>query len=326
MTSKIRWGYAGSNLTLAERGIRTNRTCRQVNWGQAVELARANIEDLMKTIQWNEKHGIRFYRISSEILPHISNHRIKSKKTPAGLLYDIGQFQPMLRQIGDYVKKHGHRITFHPGLFTIMNTPHPHIWDSVKRELDWHARFLDQCGLGPESVVILHGGGVYGNMPEAKRRWISRYNSLPPRIKRRVVIENDECCFSIEDVLDIANRIKPYKSWGVTIRAIPVVFDLFHHHCMQTIRTRKNHPLLGEPEHYMPIVAKTWITRPKIHISNQRRGHRLGKHSYYITQIPRWITNWEIDVMLEAKGKERALKRVEKNLSKLLTDRPIVKK
>lgn len=318
MIGKVKLGYPGKNVTLAKKGIRINRTCRQSNAFDIVDgvrrvehLAYANLRDLLRILVWNEKHGIRVFRINSEILPHVSNAALLNGNK---LAYPIEQFRPLLRQIGEYARAHGHRLTFHPGPFTILNAVSKTVWTNTCRELYWHARFLDLCGCGPESCVVIHGGGIYNDKPAAMARWITRYNVLPVRIRRRVVLENDETCFTIDDVLAMSAAIKPYTTWNCRITRAPVVFDIFHHACQDIVRARNNMPPQKPAQLYMSAVLQTWKWRPKLHISQQSRG-RLGQHGYYVNCLPRWLLKYDVDVMVEAKAKEKAVKRLVANMN-----------
>ena len=65
----------------------------------------------------------------------------------------------------------------------------------------------------------------------------------------------------------------------------------------------------------MKKILNTWDRRgikPKFHISNQRKGARIGAHSDHITHIPSYLLflNREIDIMVEAKNKERSIKKL----------------
>ena len=71
-----------------------------------------NLEDTLKLIEWNEKNGIKVFRLSSNIFPHKSNPRIED--------YDFEFAKPLLKKIGDLAKKYGHRLTFHPGQYNVV--------------------------------------------------------------------------------------------------------------------------------------------------------------------------------------------------------------
>ena len=58
-------------------------------------------------------------------------------------------------------------------------------------------------GLGKDSVMVIHGGGIYGDKESAIQRWSDNYKNLPPSVKKRLVLENCEKCYSIEDCLKI---------------------------------------------------------------------------------------------------------------------------
>ena len=65
-----------------EKNIRTNRAVLlNENFPEkiipeAVKLARLNLADALEILKWNEKKGIRFFRLNSEIFPQISNWRL----------------------------------------------------------------------------------------------------------------------------------------------------------------------------------------------------------------------------------------------------------
>ena len=76
----------------------------------------------------------------------------------------------------------------------------------------------------PESVMVIHGGGTYGYKEATKKRWSDNYKKLPEHIRRRLVLENCERQFSVQDCLDIS------KMCGV-----PVVLDTHHFDCYNKI-------------------------------------------------------------------------------------------
>ena len=52
---------------------------------------------------------------------------------------------------------------------------------------------LDRMGLDQDSVMIIHMGGVYGDKAATLKRFKKVYGGmLSDRVKRRLVLENDE--------------------------------------------------------------------------------------------------------------------------------------
>ncbi len=328
----MRLGYACLNTALREKGIFCSRTARsetirEKKIGYAEELFDKNLDDLMVILEYNEKHGIRFYRLSSEMMPHLSNPEFipKSQRdNPKALSYDIRKYKKKLRTIGEYAISKGHRLTFHPGQFVVVGTPDQKVFNNSARELYAHALVLDLMGLDYNSVMIVHGGGIYCDKPKTILRWAENFDKLPIEVKRRLVLENDEYCYSADDV---SQSLPKFPGCGKRFR-IPIVFDMFHYDCMNRVIAQRNkiskstdcHSCLIPKQRtipeLLPAIIESWSGRTvKMHISEQGRGP-LGKHAYYVSHIPQWVLTLskkiKIDLMVEAKGKELAVKRLVK--------------
>ena len=77
----------------------------------------ANLEDLLKMLEWNEQNGIRVFRLSSEMFQHKTNPKVQD--------YDFDFALDHLEKISNLAKKYGRRLTFRPGQFNNLGTPHP---------------------------------------------------------------------------------------------------------------------------------------------------------------------------------------------------------
>ena len=149
-------------------------------------------------MDWNEENGIKVYRLSSEMFPHKSNPKAED--------YTFDFAKDLLKQIGDKAKLYNQRLTFHPGQFNILGSPHEKVLLNTITDLDYHASVLDLMGMDQNSVMVIHGGGTYGNKPETIKRWCRNYETLPIHIKRRLVLENCERCFSVADCIEISKK------------------------------------------------------------------------------------------------------------------------
>jgi len=252
-----------------------------------------NLQDTLIMMDWNEANGIKVFRLSSELFPHISN--------PKAPKYTLDFAKDLLKKIGDKSKKYNQRLTFHPGHFNCIGSLNNDVIEQTIRDLDYHASVLDMMELGNDSVMVIHGGGIYGDKDKTIDRWCENYLKLPDNIKRRLVLENCERNFSIEDCLKVSERVN-----------IPVVFDTHHYDCYNIIHPNEK---LDTPDNYIPEILKTWKRRnikPKFHVSEQGSG-KCGHHSDYIETIPDYLLeipkkyNTNIDIMIEAKMKEKAI-------------------
>lgn len=261
-------------------------------------LCRENVKDVIKMIEWNEANGIKVFRLSSDLFPHIANPLHTQK-------YTLDCAKDLLKEAGDLAKKYNMRITFHPCQCVVLASPNKDAYDKSVMDLDYHSSMLDYMGIGPNGVMVVHGGGLYGNKQETVERWISNYNKLPLKIKKRLVLENCEKCYSIEDCLYISSQC-----------GVPVVFDTHHFTCYNQLHPKEQ--MKFKEEYYIPLILETWknrLVKPKFHVSEQGSG-RTGHHSDYIETIPEFLLEIpkkygvSIDIMIEAKMKEQAIFRL----------------
>lgn len=71
------------------------------------ELCLANVRDLPKMLRWNDKYGIKFMRLSSEMFPFASHAEYGYKLAPFA--------SEALAEVGRVVAELGHRVSTHPG-------------------------------------------------------------------------------------------------------------------------------------------------------------------------------------------------------------------
>lgn len=252
-----------------------------------------NLKDTLIMMDWNEQNGIKVFRLSSELFPHKSNNKAES--------YEYDFALDLLKEIGIKAKLYNQRITFHPGQYNVIGTPKEDVFKNTIADLSYHADLLDLMNMNENSVIVIHGGGVYKNKEETIDRWCKQFYLLPENVRRRLVLENCEKNFSIEDCLKVSEMIN-----------IPVVFDTHHFECYKLLHPNEK---FDEPDIYIHAILETWWRRgikPKFHVSEQGKG-RTGHHSDFIEIIPDYLLEipekfaCDIDIMIEAKLKEQAI-------------------
>jgi UV DNA damage endonuclease len=291
----IRIGYACVNTRLPS----PNRTCRLKNATKRnlTELAAENIARIGPILEWNLRYGISLFRISSEVIPFGSH---PANRVPWWSLY-----ARELSELGKFIRLYDMRVSMHPGQFTVLNSPHRKVVENSVKELEYHTRFLDALELNDSHKIVIHLGGIYGDKPSSLQRFIAACKNLDHRILARLVIENDERCYSIADALTAARAI-----------AVPAVFDVFHHRWNPALQNRTL------PE-IVKAAARTWRGRdgrPKIHYSDQWPGMPAGTHSESIRtadflKFYDQISDLNLDIMFEVKDKERSVLKVMRALA-----------
>ena len=290
-----RLGFVASVLG---EDLTTSRTCRLANATplRLRELTAQNLATLDQVITFMERHDIRLYRISSNIIPFASH--------PINTIRWWEEFAPDFRHLGKRLRELGIRVSTHPGQYTVLNSPTPSIVTAAVAELVYQARLLDALGADRSCKIIIHGGGLYGASEEvALGRFVERARELPKEVLERLVIENDDRLFDADEVLGVSRQVR-----------IPVVFDWLHHNANPCSRPIKR--VLKE-------VFATWGPDdgpPKIHLSSQADDAPAGAHADYVSaddmqDFLRVAPRVRFDCMLEAKQKDRALLRLREELA-----------
>ena len=279
-------GYACLTVGVANTQIK-GCTMANATESRIAELTAQNLDAIGRMLDYNAMMGIRLFRMSSDIVPFAGN--------PVNTLDWSGVFAAQLASLGDQAKAKGIRLSMHPGQYSVLNSPRKEVVEATIRDLTYHTTFMDAMGLSRENKIILHVGGGYGNHREAMDRFADHAEELSPEIKSRLVLENDERIFNIEEVLEVAE-----------MTGLPVVFDNLHY------LTNPSSPA-GGMDVWIRAAQKTWGPLdgpPKIHYSQQDSGKKPGAHSMTISLEP-FLAFVEMlnaqslnpDIMLEVKDK-----------------------
>ena len=258
-------------------------------------LGLANTRDLPKMLRWNEKYGIKFLRLSSEMFPFASHEVYGYKLAPFA--------SEALAEAGRVAAELGHRLTTHPGQFTQLGSPRPEVIKASIRDLDFHCELLDLLKLPPQAdrdaVMILHMGGIFGDKAATLDRFRKNYTQLPQGVKNRLVLENDDVCYSVHDLLPICEELN-----------IPLVLDYHHHNIIfDADKIREGtHDIID----LYPRIKATWDRKnikQKMHYSEPTpaaiTGRQRRKHNPRVATLPPCVP--DMDLMIEAKDKEQAV-------------------
>ena len=284
-----------------------------------LEVSLAHVDAILDHLA---RHDIRMYRLSSDLAPYATHP-------------DMPRFHGMVREsaaalaaIGAKARRLDIRLSFHPSQYVVINSPDPALVEKSVWDLTSQAEMLDLMELGPEAVLVLHVGGLYGDRPASIDRFVAAYATLPEPVRRRLVLEHDDLRFSAADVLAIHERT-----------GVRLVFDYQHFWCL-------NPEGLGLRDTLARMLA-TWPegVMPKIHVSTPRTemrqvarkdpktgkktlaalapvwtGHADFCNPFEVATFLRMTEGLRFDVMIEAKAKDLALMRLRLDLVRFAPD------
>ena len=286
---------------LGAGGLKTNDARR---WQSGPHL-RVSLELLDAAFDYLDRIDVRVYRLSSSTIPYGTHPEL----TQFDYRRQLEECGAELAALGAKASALGLRLSTHPGQYTVLNAPDEELRRKSALDLEQDAALLDALGQGPEGVVVLHVGGVYGDRAAALHRWARAYESLSERARARVVVEHDETSFDLADTLELHRRT-----------GVRVVYDHHHHRCNPA-------PVLRAPADALAAAIATWPAdaRPKVHLSSPRTALRtvgkgkaarllpplLDQHADF---VPPWdlaelveLARRPLDVMLKAKAKDLAV-------------------
>ncbi len=227
-----------------------------------------------------------------------------------------------LAAIGELAREFDIRLSSHPGQYTVLNSESEEVRDAAIAEVEAQTRLFDAMGLPPESIVVVHVGGAAGGKEAGADRFESAAERLSDRARERVVIENDDRTYSVKDVVPLSRRT-----------GMKVVWDALHHHVNDPDRLSDSDALdMALGTWPAGVVPKIHYSSPRLDLSEKKRkeGRRvirepvlpqLRAHADLIDPLafesflrgP--LAGRDVDVMLEAKAKDLAVRRLRDQLA-----------
>jgi UV DNA damage endonuclease len=262
------------------------------------KIARKNLKNTLRILRYNKAYNIKVYRFTSKLIP-LATHPLTEN-------WDyVSDFKSELKEIGDFVKENDFRVSAHPDHYTVINSKSGDVIKASVKDLDYHVRLYEAMGLsGYKYKLVLHVGGLYNSKDKSVERFKENFARLPERIRKRIILENDDKSYSALDVLGICRDI-----------GIPMVLDVHHHNCVNRGETL---------EDVVSGVFDTWngeYFSPKIHFSTPKSSTDFRSHADDIDleEFTGFLSTAkkfgkDFDVMIEAKNKDSALLKLSEQL------------
>jgi UV DNA damage endonuclease len=283
--------------------------------GPHLSVSLAYLRDLLFYLR---RRKLFMYRMAADLAPYLARPDLPQ------FARQIDDCLPELALAGELANAAGVRLSFHAGAAVVLDSLEAAVLDRATAYLAGLARLLDAMGLGPEAVVVVHVGGLYGDRAASLARWALRYETLPEAVRRRLALEHDDSLFALTDGYWLHQRT-----------GVPLVFDYLHH-------LNYNPEGLGLAE-ALELALSTWpaAVRPKIHFASPRTelyrvqwGNELRLRPPQWTQHADFVNPFEFiallrlsagrmrpfDVMIEARGRDLAALRLRADLVRYAPD------
>ncbi len=265
--------------------------------------------------EYLHSRNIHFYRLAGQLAPYVTHPDLPTFHR------QIDQCGNELAMLGDLARQYRIRLSMHPAHYIQLSSPDADRVARSGQELDVAATLFDAMGLGPEAVLIVHVGGVYGDAAISRERFVRNVEGLPVATRQRLALENDDRHYSVQDTLWIHQRT-----------GLRLVLDTLHHRCLN--------PAGYTIVEALAAVLATWPPgqQPKLHFSSPRTAlrelYRQGQR-YLQAPLPNQHSDFldpfdfiellraarraklrSFDIMLEAKAKDLALLRLREQIVK----------
>lgn len=298
---QINLGYVGNSPTLLDI-YSHNLTFKEFSKYEnnkgidlLTERIRLNFKNFKKVLKYNYDNKIKFYRMTHTMFPLLTHPSVNIDYKEI--------FKEDFKRLKESISKYNIRIDTHPDEFCLLTSEKISVTLNSIEILKFHLSIFKLLGINGKCV--LHIGSSKPTKEEALDRFKINYNKLPEELKSLIILENDDKTYTVTDTLTLCEELN-----------IPMVLDYHHFIC--------NHEKNERIDKLLPRIIKTWENtnlNPKMHFSCSLNSKQKRNHSTYLNynSFIKFLKllkplNTDIDVMLEAKGKDEALFRLVRQL------------
>lgn len=298
---QINLGYVGNPITLLDIYSHTltfkeySKHKESLSKEILINRIKLNFNNFQKVLKYNNDNKIKFYRMTHTMFPLLTHQSINIDYKEV--------FKSEFNKLKKTIDKYNIRIDTHPDEFCLLTSEKENVTFNSIEILKFHLEVFKLLGINGK--CILHIGSSKSTKEEALNRFRDNFNRLSNELKSIIILENDDKTYTVTDTLILSEELN-----------IPMVLDYHHFIC--------NHLKNERIDKLLPRIIKTWKNtnlNPKMHFSNSLNSKQKRNHSTYINynSFIKFLKllkplNTDIDIMLEAKGKDEALFRLVRQL------------
>lgn len=298
---QINLGYVGNPPTLLDiySHTLTFKEFSKYKEDKGIDLLtkriKLNFKNFEQVLKYNYDNKIKFYRMTHTMFPLLTHPNVNIDYKYV--------FKDDFERLKKIINNYNIRIDTHPDEFCLLTSINDSVTDNSIKILKFHLEIFKLLGINGKCV--LHLGSAMPTKEEAIKRFINNFNHLKNELKKLIILENDDKTYTVTDTLTLCEKLN-----------IPMVLDYHHYNC--------NHLKNEKIDKLLPRIIKTWEhtgLSPKMHFSCPLNAKQKRNHSTYLNynSFVKFLKllkplNTDIDIMLEAKGKDEALFRLVRQL------------
>ncbi len=245
-------------------------------------IIKENLYNLEQIIKYNIKNNIHFFRMTASLIPLIDIHDI-----------DLNKYKDKFIYIGKLINESNMRVDVHENEYCVLNSVNEEVIIKSIKMLNSLKKVMDMFKINYN--IILHIGSKNGGINKSISRFIDIFNILDDDLKNKIILENDDKSYNVYQTLRLCEKIN-----------VPMCLDIHHHYCNKCTK---------DINIYMERIFNTYKKcKVKMHFSSPKSKKEKRTHNEYINsdEFIKFIDflrkyNKDIDILLEAKGKDLAL-------------------
>src|SRR5690606_27261740 len=167
---RIRFGYVANALGLWDASpsksltfARYSALPKEERMDKLKLVTAQNLLHTKRILHYNIAHEIELYRLSSSLVP-LATH-------PEVMWDFISPFKKEWQELGEMIKKHHLRVSFHPNQFTLITSPREEVTINAVKDMEYHYNMLAAMDVLDAGLINIHIGGAYGDKEDSLKRF-----------------------------------------------------------------------------------------------------------------------------------------------------------
>lgn len=204
---ELRLGYVGNSVFVENCPVNKTVSVMALNKlptyekkiQKLIKVARENLNNTLRILESNKSLGIEVYGISPKLFP-LPNY------PDLEYFNYIDDLKPELEAVGNFLKENQVRANIHLETGFILASLSEKVFIDAMKELKYQNAVLEYMGLDETYKIVVNIGGMYFQRNGSFERLSEIFEKLDARLRRRLVIENEDRSISTERLLQLCKK------------------------------------------------------------------------------------------------------------------------